>query len=100
MNKVVAFLEKYAEWLALTVATLFLLYMVYANVVDRKDYLATVSNNPLAPGEVDKYINQHSIADLTRAMKATSNTPFPTPKATADFNRAMGPNRPGMLDAT
>src|SRR3954468_11354290 len=101
MNKVVAFLEKYAEWLAMTVATLFLLYMVYANVVDRKDFLATVPGapGPLAPGEVDKHINQNAVANLVRAMKAPSETKFPAPNATADFARAMGANRLGMITA-
>jgi hypothetical protein len=105
MNKVVAFFEKYAEWLALGVAGVFLLYMVYAYVVNPTDALVDVSQGTTTvkttPGDIEPTINAQA-----RALESKLNAPAPdfkivVPDFANQFAEAMGPTRPrGPEDKT
>src|SRR4051812_40819067 len=96
MKKVVSFLESYAEWVALTLAVLFLLYTVYANVVSPEPLKTTVvgSPQPLLPDAVDPYVQQ-SVKRLQAAIEAPAGKEdlFPVREFRKDFETAMGPKR-------
>jgi hypothetical protein len=99
VDKVVAFLEKYAEWVALGVASLFLMYMVYANVIAPDALRSKVGNAEVFPGEVDQEIQRQTVARLTQAMEAPAGDVVRRIEVAdygKEFAQAMGPNRPRM----
>src|SRR4051794_33246418 len=78
MEKVMNILEKYAQWFALGIGALFLIYMVYAYVVNPP---VTVKVDPtsgeLLPGQVDPYVKQHYQESLVQAMDDKKPVVFP-----------------------
>ena len=97
MKKVMAFLEKYAEWVAMGFACVFLLYMVYSYVVSPDAVKVEVGRELLMPGEVDPYINTKDIAALQAAMDdKNGDVSFPVPDFAKAFSLAMGPDRDRM----
>lgn len=103
MNKVVAFLEKYAEWVALSLAALFFLYMVYDNVVSPDALRTKVGSETVLPGDVDPALNRNVITRLQQSIDAPAGDlkgAFDVKDAVTEFKTAMGPQRPRMaLDA-
>jgi hypothetical protein len=98
MKKVVAFLEKYAEWLAMGVACLFLLYMVYAYVVSPDDLRVQVGQQTLMPGEVDPTINSTQLSVLEKQINdpKAEGVSFPVPDFVKSFSLAMSKERERM----
>src|SRR4051794_15713313 len=97
MNKVIAFFEKYAEWLALGVAGVFLLFMIYSYVINPTDVLVDVSQGASAakvtPGEIEPSVNVQA-----RALEGKLNAPandfkIVVPDFANQFAEAMGPKR-------
>jgi uncharacterized membrane protein YgcG len=70
MKKVVAFLEQYAEWVGLGVASLFLLWVVYGYVVSPDQLQVKVGTDTVFPEGVDPKINESSVRHLQDAMEA------------------------------
>jgi hypothetical protein len=101
MKKVVAFLEKYAEWLALGVACLFLLFTIYTYIVSPDALKVKVGNEAMLPGEVDPYISKSPsmLPRVQSGMEATTSgleDAFKVKNFSAEFKNAMGPDRPRM----
>src|SRR3954451_19886558 len=98
MKKVVAFLEKYAEWLALGVACVFLLYMVYSYVVSPEALHVKVGSDTVYPGEVDPHVDV-AVRHLQEAIEAPAgDVKIPLPDYSKDFLTAMGTERPHMTE--
>lgn len=91
MQKVVEFLEKYAQWLAMGVAGVFLLFVVWSYWVSPDHLKVKVGNENLLPGEVDTTISSGPASNLKRQMEsgATSATDFKVPDVKEAFVRAM-----------
>jgi hypothetical protein len=96
MQKMVAFLEKYAEWVALGVASLFLLFVVYSYVVSPDQIRVKVGSDAVFPGSVDEKVNESSVKRLQQAMEAPSSLTFPVPDFAKVFATKMGPQRDRM----
>jgi hypothetical protein len=97
MKKVVAFLEKYAEWVAMSFACVFLLYMVYAYIVSPDDLRIPVGNETLMPGDVDPHINNNLLAGLEKEISnPKSDVEFPVPDFKQGFALNMSKDRPHM----
>ena len=73
MQKVTAILEKNVEWVALGIAGLFFLFMLYSYIV-LPPVTATVGSAPVTPGEVDPKILAGPAKDLERKM-STAEVP-------------------------
>jgi len=98
MNKVVAFLEKYAEWLAMSFACIFLLYMVYSYIVSPDDLRVDVGSEKLMPGEVDPHINAAVAEPLMKEIGDKGSITFPVPEFQKNFALAMSEKRDRMGD--
>jgi hypothetical protein len=96
MQKLVAFLEKYAEWLGVGVASLFFLFVVYSYVVSPEQVKVKVGSDAVFPGSVDEKVNESSVKRLQTAMEAPSNLTFPVPDFAGDFQKKMGDKRERM----
>lgn len=95
MKQVVAFLEKYAQWLAMGVAGIFLLFVVYSFWVSPDQLKVKVGSQELLPGEVDTAIANDAdkgAARLKRQMDASSDASadFKVPDFQQEFAKAMG----------
>ena len=76
MNKVVAFLEKYAQYLALGLAFAFLGYVAYASFLSNPSQDIKVGTEVKAPGDVDAAIAANDADRLQKAaVKAASDAP-------------------------
>src|SRR4051812_37870775 len=97
MQKVVAFLEKYAEWLALGVAALFFLFVVWGYVISPSATRVAVAKEELSPGEVDPFVQDKAITRLQSAMEAPAgDLVMKVPNFAEQFELAMGPGRSHM----
>lgn len=97
MKKVVAFLEKYAEWVAMSLGCVFLLYMVYAYVISPDDLRVPVGSESLMPGDVDPHINANLLAPLEKEIaNSKSDVEFPVPDFKQGFALNMSKDRPRM----
>src|SRR4051812_2527979 len=97
MKKVVAFLEKYAEWVAMSLACVFLLYMVYAYVVSPDELRVPVGSESLMPGDVDPHINNNLLAGLEKEISnPKSDVEFPVPDFKQGFALNMSKDRARM----
>lgn len=95
MKQVVAFLEKYAQWVAMGVAGIFLLFVVYSFWVSPDQLKVKVGSQELLPGEVDTAIANDAdkgAARLKRQMDASSDASadFKVPNFQQEFAKAMG----------
>src|SRR5687768_9332628 len=93
MQKVVAFLEKYAEWVALGISALFLLFIVYSYVLSPDALRVDVGSEKLLPGDVDPAIAARDAKALQAAVDAPAEIQFPMRDFTKEFELAMGPQR-------
>jgi hypothetical protein len=73
MDKVKVFLEKYVEWLALGVGAAFLLYMVYANLV-QEPVTSTVDNQQVAPSQIDPLVWDRLAKPFAARIKPPAET--------------------------
>ncbi len=84
MNKVTAFLEKYAQWIALGAAGLWVLFVVYTYWL-KDPVTVSLAGKPVGPGEVDAQIVKEGLEPLQKKL-----------------NEAQGveklPNNPVMYD--
>lgn len=80
MKKFLPLIEKYVQWVALGLGALFVLYMVYSYVIV-PPVTATVGNQKVDLGNVDKVTREGPGAELERAMStgATVGTIAPQP---------------------
>jgi len=58
MKKFTEFLEKNCQWLAIGAGALYLVWMVYSNLLTNTAWTVTVGNEPKSPGEVDQAVAQ------------------------------------------
>src|SRR3954469_1416326 len=97
MKKVVAFLEKYAEWVALSIAGLFFLYMVYSYVISRDQLVVKVGNDTLSPGDVDPHVSD-TVNRLQQAIDSPATPDIQKsinpPDSSGEFLTLMGDKRP------
>jgi hypothetical protein len=89
MNKVVDFLEKNCQWLAIGLGALYLGWMIWGYVVQAPITVAGVAPTPLTPGEVDAYILEKVSTPLDAAMKSTQLVEMPVPNFLDQFKLAM-----------
>src|SRR5688572_6853936 len=71
MEKVVSFLEKHVQWIALGLGVLFLAYMAYSNFVETPEHLTVdVGGKKVPPGEMANAIaTSDSFRRLQEGMK-------------------------------
>jgi hypothetical protein len=94
MNKVVAFLEEYAQWVALGIASLFLLYVVYSYVLVGDQLKVQVGSETVNPEAVDTKINEFVQTRLVPATESPAGNLDLHVKDFADeFIARMGPDR-------
>ena len=93
MKKVVAFLEKYAEWLALGVACLFLLFTIYTYIVSPDALKVKVGNEAMLPGDVDPYSATAAVRgrSLLWAGRSAANRGHTPDGATCSNNTSSTP---------
>jgi hypothetical protein len=96
MQKLVAFLEKYAEWLGVGVASLFFLFVVYSYVVSPDQVKVKLGSDAVYPESVDEKVSENSVKRLQTAMEAPSNLTFAVPDFAGDFSKKMGDKRDRM----
>jgi len=86
MRKVLDFLEKNVQWLAIALGGVYLLWMVWSYVINPVVKVPGVDpQNALSPGTVDEYIAEHNAAKLDEAMKRERPVQFPAP----DFSKML-----------
>src|SRR4051794_15321670 len=94
MKKVVAFLEQYAEWLALGVAAIFFLVVVWG-ALNPTAIQVKVAGKDESPGDVDPKVQTEVAQRLTPAMEAKAeDLVISVPNFAQQFELAMGPKRP------
>ena len=105
MNKVVDFLEKNVQWVALGLGGLFLLWMVFSYVISAP-VVAQVGDEQVAPGEVDRLIKERAAEPLERQMAEGGGVPRtsagnPVKVIEDNFNRpAAGDLSPMLIAST
>jgi hypothetical protein len=94
MNKILPFLEKHVQWLALGLGLVYLGYMIWIYGVQMPVVVTGVAPTPLNPGEVDQYILDNAIHPLQVKMQDQKVPEMPVPnfldrfKADMDFSDA------------
>lgn len=68
MNKFVDFLEKQCQWIALGLGGLWLLYMVYAYVLNGPSSSVEVAGQSFSPARVDEHVFEEAAIPLRDAM--------------------------------
>lgn len=71
MQKVVEFLEKHVQWVALSLGGVFVLYMIYSYVLT-PPATVEIAGKTLTAGEVDDYIRTETAEPLALRMKSTT----------------------------
>jgi hypothetical protein len=98
MNKVIAFFEKYAEWMALGVAGVFLLFMIWSYVINPTDAQVKVGTDEMLPGDVEPTVNVVA-RQLESKMNAGGKPEIVVPNFSEQFTKSIGPDRPrGISD--
>jgi hypothetical protein len=94
MNKVVAFLEEYAQWVALGIASLFFLYVVYAYILVGDQLKVKVGAEAVYPEAVDTKINEYVQNRLIPATETPAgNLDLHVKDFAREFALHMGPER-------
>src|SRR5437773_11618647 len=100
MKKVLDFLEKNVQWLAIALGAVYLLWMVYSYVLNSPVKVTGVAPEPLAPGEVDDYIKNNNGDKLAAKMSGNdSRVQFETPDFTKMLTNITTPKPIGDLPA-
>jgi hypothetical protein len=76
MQKVTKLLEKYVEWIVLCLGVLFLLWMIYGNVIQRP-VTVPVAGQEVSPGEIDQMVYDGPVKKLQGDMLSTTVPPMP-----------------------
>ncbi len=88
MDKVTKFLEKHVQWVALGLGALFLIWMIYGNIIQRPVSVPVGTEPAATPGEVDVIIADGPAKKLDAEMQNTT-----VPKIEVkDFNTALTQN--------
>jgi hypothetical protein len=74
MDKVKVFLEKYVEWLALGIGAAFLLYMIYANVVEEPVTSVVGPSQAVPPSQIDPMVWDTVGKTVAAKVKPTAET--------------------------
>src|SRR5688500_14590986 len=98
MNKVIDFFEKYAEWLAMGVAGVFLLFMIWSYVIVPTDATIEVGTEKVLRGDGDPTV-QTAVRQLQNKMNANSDIKITVPNFAEQFAKAIGPERKDGTDA-
>src|SRR3954465_2001332 len=88
MKKVVDFLEKYVEWVAVGLGVLFVAAMAWLYLVS-SPVTVTVAGRQLGPGDIDKYIAESPIATLESQMHGGGTLNLNQPSWLTQFKNAM-----------
>jgi hypothetical protein len=89
MNKVVAFLEKHVQWIALGLGGLYLGYMIWTFAIQTPVVVTGIAPTPLTPGEVDSYILRTAVTPLEGAMTSTNVPVMDVPNFIDQFKTDM-----------
>src|SRR3954470_17714038 len=76
MQKVVDFLEKYVQWIALGIGALYLGFMAYSYLVQPAITVPDAKGTAVLPGDVDPGIAK-SVQNLKTAMSDKTDVPYP-----------------------
>src|SRR5437762_6861381 len=80
MQKVVSFLEKNVQWVAIGLGGIYLLWMVWGYVLNNPAKVSVAgANAPMSPSEVDRFIEDTTAQKLDVAMQSESVVPLPAP---------------------
>ncbi len=88
MKKVLEFLEKHVQWLAIGLGALFLGWMAWTYIIGTP-VSVTVNNQKLGWGDIDSYIAEHPISTLKSQMDKGARVHLDAPKWLADFKCDM-----------
>ena len=89
MNKILAFLEKHVQWIALGLGGLYLGYMIFTYAVQTPVLEPGIASTPLTPGEVDPQILESAATPLEAAMKDTNVPEMTVPNFIDQFKADM-----------
>src|SRR5438876_1013620 len=79
MQKVVTFLEKHVQWLAIALGAAFLLWMVWGYVVNSPTDVQ-VAGKSVSPGKVDQVIYEDTATRLQNEMQHEVPVKIPVPE--------------------
>src|SRR5437764_574500 len=100
MKKVLDFLEKNVQWLAIGLGAVYLLWMVYSYVLNSPVKVNGVASEALAPGDVDEFIKNNNAEKLAVKMNTdNSRVTFETPDFTKLLANITTPKPVGDLPA-
>lgn len=89
MQKIIAILEGYVEWVALAIGGVFLLFMVFFYLLT-PPIKGTVNNRIVTLGDVDSYIYGAFGAPLEEKMRPPATVPaMPVPPYAGQFRKSM-----------
>src|SRR5690606_21756260 len=88
MQKVVTFLERHVQWVALGLAALFLLTMIF-NYVVSNPVQAQLGNETVTLGSVDQYVDETQLAGVLNRINSDQVPEFPSRAQTQQFADAM-----------
>jgi hypothetical protein len=89
MNKIVAFLEKHVQWIALGLGGLYLAFMIWSYVLQTPVLVTGIAPTPLTPGEVDQHILDTLAIPLATAMKDPNVPEMAVPNFIDQFKSDM-----------
>ena len=69
MQKVVAFLEKHVQWVAIGLGAVYLLWMVWSYLLNSPVTVTTADGTKLTPGKVDQKVYTDTATKLETAIK-------------------------------
>src|SRR4051812_21539680 len=97
MQKVVAFLEKHVQWVAIALGGVYLLWMVWSYVLNSPVTVTTADGTKLTPGKVDQKVYADTATKLETAIK---NERASIAITTPDLNNVLVAfNQPAQLPA-
>jgi len=99
MQKVVDFLEKHVQWVALGLGGLYLLYMVWSYILT-PPVTTEISGapDPLTPGTVDQYILDNRIRELNGRVNDTRTVDVAVPDFSEKFKEILNGGQAPMFD--
>ncbi len=88
MNKVVAFLERNVQWVALGLGGLYVLWMAWTYILSAQ-VTTDIGSTTLGAGDIDSYIVSHAVDDLTIKMQNVAVPEMPDPAPLQSFEAAL-----------
>src|SRR5436309_1106181 len=80
MQKVVVFLEKHVQWLAIALGAVYLLWMVWSFVLNDPTTVKLADGTSASPGKVDQHIYEDSATKLQGQMQHEVPVKIPVPE--------------------